>query len=66
MSLKELKDNLSIVGGIFDGSYAEREMMVSIASIPPLQTLYGQVVNLINSPLQGLVLALNAIAEKKQ
>lgn len=62
---KKLKENVSIVGGIFEGAYADREKMVSIASIPPLQTLYGQVVNLINSPLQGLVIALNAIAESK-
>ncbi|HYF10607.1 MAG TPA: 50S ribosomal protein L10 [Candidatus Paceibacterota bacterium] len=62
---KKLKDNVSIVGGIFEGAYAEREKMVSIASIPPVQVLYGQLVNLINSPIQGLVLALNAIAESK-
>ena len=63
---KRMKDNLSIVGGIFEGAYSEREKMVSIASIPSVPVLYGQFVNLINSPIQGLVLALNAIAEKKQ
>jgi len=62
---KKLKDNVSIVGGIFEGGYKERAAMVSIASIPSMPVLYGQLVNLINSPIQGLVLALNAIAESK-
>ena len=62
---KKLKDNLSIVGGIFEGKYMSKEEMLSIAIIPPLQTLHAQFVNLINSPIQGLVLALSAIADKK-
>ena len=39
--------------------------MTEIASIPTLQVLRGVFVNVINSPIQGLVLGLNAIAEKK-
>lgn len=59
------KDKMKIVGGIFDGAYKSAEEMVAIASIPPRETLIAQFVNLINSPIQGLVLGLNAIAEKK-
>jgi ribosomal protein L10 len=40
--------------------------MESIALIPSQKTLYAQFVNIINSPIQGFVVALNAIAEKKQ
>lgn len=61
---KKLKDNLSIVGGVFEGRYMSKEEMLSIATIPSLQTLHAQFVNLINSPIQGLVMALNAIAGK--
>ncbi len=61
---KKYKDNLSILGGIFEGSFANKEKMLSIAQIPGLQILRGQFVNLINSPIQGLVIALNKIAEK--
>jgi ribosomal protein L10 len=43
----------------------EKAQMMEIATIPGLQTLYAQFVNVINSPIQGLVVALNAIAEKK-
>ena len=38
--------------------------MTVIASIPSMQVLRGMFVNVINSPIQGLVIALNAIAVK--
>ena len=63
---KKFDGKLAILGGIFEGSFRDKDSMMSIATIPSLQVLYGQFVNLINSPIQGLVLALNAIAEKKQ
>lgn len=62
---KQYKDNLSILGGVFQGVYKNKEEMTEIASIPPLPVLRGMFVNVINSPIQGLALALNAIAEKK-
>jgi len=62
---KKFKDNLAIVGGIFDGKYMNKEEMLVIATIPSQQTLYAQFVNIINSPIQGLVVALNKVAEKK-
>ena len=62
---KKFKDNISIAGGIFDGKYMSKDEMVAIAAIPSQQTLYAQFVNIINSPIQGLVMALDAIAKKK-
>jgi large subunit ribosomal protein L10 len=62
---KKFKDNISIAGGIFDGKYMSKDEMVTIAAIPSQQTLYAQFVNVINSPIQGLVMALDAIAKKK-
>lgn len=61
----KFKDKLAIVGGVFQGVYKDRAEMTEIASIPPLQVLRGMFVNVINSPIQGLVLGLNAIADKK-
>ena len=63
---KKFDKKWAILGGIFDGTYKNAEEMVSIASIPSIEILYGQFVNIINSPIAGLVVALNAIAEKKQ
>jgi large subunit ribosomal protein L10 len=62
---KKFKDNISIIGGIFDGKYLSKEEMMAVALIPSQQTLYAQFVNIINSPIQGLVMALDGIAKKK-
>ena len=59
------KDNLAIAGGIFQGVYKDAAEMTEIATIPALPVLRGMFLNVINSPIQGLVLGLNAIAEKK-
>jgi len=56
----------SILGGIFEKALKGREEIVEIATIPPLQVLRGMFVNVINSPIQGLVIALNQVAERKQ
>jgi large subunit ribosomal protein L10 len=59
------KENISIVGGVFEGKYMNAEEMMSIATIPPLQTLRAMFVNLINSPIQKFAVVVNAIAEKQ-
>ena len=64
--IKKYKENISILGGIFEGLYKNKDEMMEIAAIPPLSVLRGQFVNIINSPIQGLVVALNQIAEKKE
>ncbi len=62
---EKFKNSVSIVGGVFQGVYKNQAEMTEIASIPPLQVLRGMFVNVINSPIQGLVIALDAIATKK-
>ena len=61
----KFKEKLTILGGIFENRILGQAEMQEIAMIPPLQTLHGMFVNVINSPLQGLAIALNAIAQKK-
>lgn len=62
---KGKKDGPAILGGIFDGKVMNKEEMMAIALIPPMKTLQGMFVNVINSPIQGFVVALDAIAKKK-
>lgn len=62
---KNHKDNIEIVGGVFEDKYMNASEMMSIATIPPLQTLRGMFVNLINSPIQSFAVALNQIALSK-
>ena len=61
----QFKDKISIAGGVFQGVFKDQEEMTEIASIPALPVLRGMFVNVINSPIQGLVLGLNAIADKR-
>ncbi len=64
--VKKRKDNLSIQGGLFEGAYMSAGEMTEIATIPSRQTLYAQFVNLINSPIQQFVMAVDQIAQKQE
>lgn len=58
-------ERLAILGGIFEGKLIGAEGMMEIATIPPIPVLRGMFVNVINSPIGGLVIALKAIADKR-
>lgn len=62
---KKMKGALTLLGGVFEGSYADAEKITAIATIPPVPVLRGMFVNVLNSPIQGLVIALDQIREKK-
>ena len=62
---QKFKEQIAIVGGVFEGVYKNQEEMTEIASIPALPVLRGMFVNVINAPIQGLVISLNQIAEAK-
>jgi large subunit ribosomal protein L10 len=63
--VKKFKGTLSILGGVFENAFADAEKMTAIATIPSVPVLRGMFVNVINSPIQGLVIALDKIREKK-
>lgn len=63
---KQLKDNMSIVGGVFEGKFMDQAGMMEIATIPPTQTLRGMFVNIINSPIQQFVSVLDQVAKAKE
>lgn len=62
---KKYKDSISILGGVFEGKFMTKEEMLGIALIPSEKTLRAMFVNVINSPIQGFVMALNEISKKK-
>ncbi len=62
---KKYKNSIAILGGVFDGKYMTKDEMLSIALIPSQKTLHAMFVNVINSPIQGFVMALDQIAKKK-
>jgi large subunit ribosomal protein L10 len=59
------KGSISIMGGIFDGEFKTQSEMMAIATIPPLQVLRGMFLNVINSPIARVTVALGQIAESK-
>lgn len=61
---KTHKDMLFIRGGVFENRYLDAAGMTAIATIPPVPVLRGMFVNVINSPIQGLVIALDQIRAK--
>lgn len=63
--VKKFPENLKILGGVFEGRYMTNAEMLSIAQIPSMDVLRGKFVNIINSPIQRLAIALNEIAKKK-
>jgi len=62
---KKYKGNISILGGVFEGRFMSKGEMTDIAQIPSQDTLRAMFVNVINSPIQGLVMALSQIAKIK-
>ena len=62
---KKMKGALVLLGGVFEGAFIDAEKIIAIATIPPMLVLRGMFVNVINSPIQGLVVALDKIREKK-
>lgn len=62
---KKFPGTLKILGGVFDGKYMSGSEMEEIALIPGLDVLRGKFVNIINSPLQRVTIAINEIAKAK-
>ena len=62
---KTHKGLLNIIGGIFEGKFVDAGRMMEIAMIPGREVLYAQFVNLINTPIQQFVVALDQIAKSK-
>ena len=62
---KKLEKAVRLIGGIFEGRFIGQADTLALASIPSRQTLLAQFVNLINSPIQRLVIRLNEVAKKK-
>ena len=61
----KFKDNIAIVGGVFQGVFKTKAEMTEIASIPPLQTLRGMFAQLINSPRQRFAVVLSEVAKTR-
>ena len=62
---KMYPENIKILGGVFQGSYVGMSEMSELALIPSMDVLRGKFVNIINSPIQRMAIALSEVAKKK-
>ncbi len=62
---KEHKESFSIIGGIFDGIFKDKQSMMEIATIPSREVLISQIAFLFKSPMQRLAIGINEVAKKK-
>jgi large subunit ribosomal protein L10 len=54
----------SIKGGLIEGKSATKEQVSALALIPDKKTLIAQLLCMLNAPIRGLAVALQAIADK--
>ena len=55
---KKLKGAIALIGGVFEGVFADAAKMTEIALIPSLGALRGMFANIINSPRTRFAIAL--------
>ncbi|MEK7596131.1 MAG: 50S ribosomal protein L10 [Patescibacteria group bacterium] len=58
---KKHKESVRILGGVFEKTYIDKNKVSALAVIPPREALLGQLVNVINSPVQGMVGVLSGV-----
>jgi len=55
---------LNILGGIFEGKFVGKEMMMELAMIPTREVLLSKLAFLLKSPMQRLAIAVGEVAKK--
>ena len=55
----KMKDTVAVLGGFMDKAFIARPQVIMLSQIPGREVLLGQLVNVIASPMAGLVYALN-------
>lgn len=63
---KKMKGALALLGGVFEGAFADAAKMTEIAHIPSLEALRGMFANIINSPRARFAIALGEVVKTKK
>ncbi len=63
---KKFNDKISVKSAYVDGSYVDANGVKVFAAIPSKEVLLAKMLGSLKSPLTGLAIAINAIAEKQQ
>ena len=60
----KLKEKISIVGGVLSGKFMDATQMIALSRIPSREVLLGQLLNVMNAPIQGFVMSLDQITKR--
>ncbi|HRY62603.1 MAG TPA: 50S ribosomal protein L10 [Candidatus Paceibacterota bacterium] len=58
---KKYKDAVYILGGVLEGKFMSAAEMIALSKIPGREVLLSQLLNVMQSPIQGFVGTLNAV-----
>ena len=63
---KKFDQAVALIGGIFEGRFVGQAEALALSLIPSRETLLAQFANIVNSPLQRLVVGLSEVAKIKK
>lgn len=58
-------EGLKIKGGLFDGKFADAELMKTLATLPSKEGLVSMLLSVLQAPMRNLAYSLSQIAEKQ-
>lgn len=61
----EGKDNFKVKAGFMDGEVIGVDKVVELSKLPSKEGLLSMLLSVLNGPIRGLAVALNAVAEKE-
>ncbi len=61
----EGKDNFKVKAGFMDGEVIGADKVIELSKLPSKEGLLSMLLSVLNGPIRGLAVALNAIAEKE-
>ena len=62
---KTHKEQVAIVGGVFEGAYQNQAQTMALATIPSREVLLSQIAYLLKSPMQRIAIAVSEVAKTK-
>lgn len=63
---KTHKEKITLVGGVYQGTYMSKEEITTLATIPSMQGLRGQFVSLLNTSIGAVVRVIDAKAKQME
>ncbi len=61
----EGKDHFKVKAGFMDGQVIDADKVVELSKLPSKEGLLSMLLSVLNGPIRGLAVALNAVAEKE-